>query len=485
MKKPNSKIEKVSGFSLVEAILSLAIFMLMATALVGALFYGAQSPQVAGANSRALLLAEEGLEAARNLRDISYAGLAAGTYGLAPAGGIWTLSAAPDINGIFERHLDIADIDATHKIVTSTVSYKTSASGTSTVSLATYLTNWRRAVSAHGNWASSSLEASFDLTSANSGNTTANGISITYSGNYVYLGRNLSAGREFYIFDVSSTSDPTLVGQAEMTGSPNSLAVVGNYVYAATTDDNGELAIINISNPSAPTVSIFNLNNANSGNNKADGLSIATDGSYLYLGRTNSGGREFFIFDLVDPANPALVGQLVLSGNPNYLAVSNNYVFVASSDDNSEFQVIDVSNKAAPFLAAVLNLNSGNDKADGLSISYDSGYAYLGRANSAAPEYYSIDVAAPAAPVIFGTLEIGANVSSVHFDPASKYSFLVTAGTTNNFGVIDNADPASPAILGQLSIAITANELAYSPTLDRVFIASSADTQELQIIKPQ
>jgi len=480
----NVKNKAVSGFSIIEALLSLAVFMLIAAALVGALSYGVQSPQVAGASSRALLLAEEGLEAARNLRDTSYAGLTAGTYGLAPAGGIWTLSGTSDTNGIFERHLDIADIDATHKIVTSTVSYKTSASGTSTVALATFLTNWRRAVASHGNWASSSLEASFDLTSANSGNTTANGLSIAAANNYVYLGRNLSAGREFYVFDVSSTSHPTLVGQAEMTGSPNGLAVVGNYVYAASTDDNGELAIINISNPALPTVSVFNLNKGNSGNNNNDALSIATDGSYLYLGRIN-GGREFYIFDLVNPANPALIGQLDLNGNPNAIAVSGNYAYVASSDNASELQVIDISNKAAPFLADPYNLNSGNDGADGLSISYGDGYVYLGRANSAAPEYYVIDVSTPTVPVLSGTLEIGANVSSVYFDSASKYSFLVTAGATNNFAAIDNATPASPAILDQLSIAITPNELIYSPALDRVFIASSADTQELQIIKPQ
>lgn len=480
----NSKNKAVSGFSLIEALLSLAVFMLMAAALVGALSYGVQSPQVAGANSRALLLAEEGLEAARNLRDTSYAGLTAGTYGLAPAGGIWTLSGTSDTNGIFERHLDIADVDATHKIVTSTVSYKTSASGTSTVTLATFLTNWRRAVASHGNWASSSLEASFDLTSVNSGNTTANGISIAYSGDYVYLGRNLSGGSEFYVFDVSSTSNPTLVGQAAMSGSPNSLTIVGNYVYSATTDNKGELAIINISNPAAPTVSVFDLANANSGNNNNDGLAIATDGSYLYLTRIN-GGREFYIFDLVDPANPALIGQLDLSGNPNAIVVSGDFAYIASSDNASELQVVNISTKTAPFLAGAFNLNSGNDGADGLAISYGNGYVYLGRANSAAPEYYVIDVSTPTAPVLSGTLEIGANVSFVYFDLASNYSFLVTAGTTNNFAAIDNANAALPAILDQLSLMVTPNELVYNPALDRVFIASSADTQELQIIKPQ
>jgi len=146
----NNIFNEKSGFSLVEAILSLAIFALLVTALVGALSYGVQSPQIAGAHSRALLLADEGLEAARNIRDTSYAGFTAGTYGLAPIGGIWTLSGIADSVGIFYRHLDIASLDSNRKIVTSTVEYSTKPGVTSTVSLATYITNWRRTVSALG-----------------------------------------------------------------------------------------------------------------------------------------------------------------------------------------------------------------------------------------------------------------------------------------------------------------------------------------------
>lgn len=144
------KIKSNIGFSLIEAILSLAIFMLVVTGVIAALTYGVQSPQVAGAHSRALLLAEEGLEAARNLRDSSYAGLTVGTSGLTPVSGAWTLSGVADSVGIFYRHLDVASVDANRKIVTSTVSYSTKPGVTSTVSIATYITNWRRVVATLG-----------------------------------------------------------------------------------------------------------------------------------------------------------------------------------------------------------------------------------------------------------------------------------------------------------------------------------------------
>ncbi|MFA5047432.1 MAG: prepilin-type N-terminal cleavage/methylation domain-containing protein [Patescibacteria group bacterium] len=479
-----SRNKKRAGFSLIEAILSLAVFMILATALAGALSYGRESPQIAGAHSRALLLAEEGLEATRHLRDGAYTNIPAGTHGLVSVGGVWTLSGASDTVGIFKRHLDITDLDANRKVVTSTIIYSTKAGVTSTVSLVTCLTNWHRR-SGWGNWASSSLESSFNFTSANSGNATANGLSIAFTGNYVYLGRALSGGRELYIFDVSIPASPTLVGQADLSGNPNDLVVVGNYVYAASADNNGELAVINISNPASPVVNYIDLTNSNSGNESADALSISSDGGYLYLGRANNSGREFYIFDVSIPASPTLVGQLALKGNPNDLAVSGNYVYIASSDNSSELQVINIADKSAPILAGTLNLNSGNNAADGLSMVYSSSTVFLGRASSAAPEYYIINVSTPAAPSLSGTLEIGAKIDSLCYDPASNYSFLATASSGGAFKVVDNTIGAAPSILGQVNILVAPKELIYDSILDRVFIASTANTQELQIIKPQ
>ena len=145
---PDKNSNNLSGFSLVEAVLALGIFMLIAAVLVGAFAFAVQSVQVAGANSRAMLLAEEGLEAARSLRDTSYSSLTAGTYGLTAAG-VWALSGTSDNNGIFNRHLDVADSGSYTKIITSTVSYNTGL-GTSTFSLTTQLTNWQRTIAALG-----------------------------------------------------------------------------------------------------------------------------------------------------------------------------------------------------------------------------------------------------------------------------------------------------------------------------------------------
>ncbi|MFA5125033.1 MAG: type II secretion system protein [Patescibacteria group bacterium] len=133
-----------SGFNLVEAILSVAVFGLMITALVGAWLYGQQSTAIAGQRSRAIFLAEEGLEATRNLRDANFSNLTAGSHGLVIAGNVWTFSGVSDlIDSYYRRQISIRPIDANRFQVTSTVAWQQTQQRWATITLATYLTNWQ------------------------------------------------------------------------------------------------------------------------------------------------------------------------------------------------------------------------------------------------------------------------------------------------------------------------------------------------------
>lgn len=63
------------GFSPVELLLAATVFGLLVTALTGALIYGRESTAASGDRDRAVLLAEEGLEATRNIANASFANL--------------------------------------------------------------------------------------------------------------------------------------------------------------------------------------------------------------------------------------------------------------------------------------------------------------------------------------------------------------------------------------------------------------------------
>ena len=131
------------GFSLVEVILSSAVFVLLVTALVGAYLYGQESTALAGNRVRAAMLADEGLEAARNIRDAGFSNLIDGTYGLTISGNQWNLSGLNDVTDIFTRQITISTVDSETKQLLSAVSWQQNPSRTGSVTHTTRFTNWQ------------------------------------------------------------------------------------------------------------------------------------------------------------------------------------------------------------------------------------------------------------------------------------------------------------------------------------------------------
>ena len=124
-------------------LLSVSVFALIVTALVGGLIYGQQSTALSGARARAAMLADEGLEAVRNIRDENFSNLTDGTFGLAITGNQWNLSGASDTTDIFTRTITISAVDANRKMVTSAVTWQQNPQRSGLAQTVTYLTNWR------------------------------------------------------------------------------------------------------------------------------------------------------------------------------------------------------------------------------------------------------------------------------------------------------------------------------------------------------
>ena len=64
--------------------------------MVGVLMYSNKASQFAGSKQRAVFLAEEGIEAVRNIRDEAFINLNDSTYGRGITGNTWSLSGAND-----------------------------------------------------------------------------------------------------------------------------------------------------------------------------------------------------------------------------------------------------------------------------------------------------------------------------------------------------------------------------------------------------
>jgi len=135
-------LKSQKGQSLVEVLIALGVFVL-GIATIGFLVLDANVSTRQGVErTQATLLAKEGLEAARSIRDADFDNLTAGTHGIALAGNQWTLFGTSDTQDQFTRSVVIEDTGVKEKKATVNVDWQFSAQRSNSVSLVTYLTDW-------------------------------------------------------------------------------------------------------------------------------------------------------------------------------------------------------------------------------------------------------------------------------------------------------------------------------------------------------
>lgn len=460
----NNKTIKI-GFSLVEAILAGALFLILSLSLVSAILYGQEGMALAGKRSRAVYLAEEGLEAVRNIQAESFSNLTAGTYGLATSSGRWSFLGSSDAVGIFSRQIVISDIDSQKKSVSVGVSWSENAQRSDTVNLSTTLTNWRALTI--GNWANpNTLDSSLDL----SGNN--DGWRVAVSGNYAYVVR-ITNTANFAVIDISNPAAPALVSNITIPGNLRDVAVAGNYAYVASSNGNREMMIYDISNPAAPT--LVSSYNASGG---ADAYSVAVLGTVAYLGRATGGDPEFSALNVSNPASVSLLGTIQLTGTVNEIALSGNYAYLASSNTAQELQVVNIANPASMSLVGTYNAagnGTGNDVAlsgNVLSLALSTNSVAL------------LNITTPSSPALYSSVAIGGSATGVSLGNNGTYLFVSSANGAAELQVFDISNPAVSVLVGDYNAASVANDVAYDSNYDRACLTTINDSAELIIIAP-
>lgn len=458
---------KNHGFSLVEVLLAVSVFGLMVTGLIGGLIYGQQSTQLAGQRVRAVMLADEGLEAVRNIRDANFANLADGTYGLTTTGNQWNLSGSSDTTDIFTRAVTISTVDTNRKSITSSVAWQQNVQRGGLVSLATRLSYWMKVV---GSWASPTQAASIDL----SGNQ--DGVKVQVQGNYAYLVRS-NASNNFVVIDVTNPSAPSTLSTISITGKPTNIYVSGNYAYVTSNDNSQELQIIDISSPSSP--SVVGSYNA-SGNADANGVYVV--GNTAYVVRANSANAEFSIVNVTNHSSPAELGTLDLGAVGYEVVVSGNYAYAASGSNSQEVQVVDISSPSAPFLSGPgMNLSSNTDAT---TIAFSGTTLFVGQGTT----LYDISVSNPLLPVNLGSISTSDTLSDIalNLGNGGTYVYIATTDNSLEFQVIDVTTPATPVLLGSVNTPGNDNlsGIAYDATLDRAFGVGAGDANEFLVFSP-
>ena len=209
------------------------------------------------------------------------------------------------------------------------------------------------------------------------------GKDMAIAGNYCYLPR---AYHGLGFVNIENPENPFPVDTINVVGGLTEISVMGNIALGYRSDffsnENNVATIINLNNPSTPTISgVYNtgpgcifhdaliwgnyvyigaeaqpniriVNIEDTGNPvqvnaMLDGHGIVRHGMctqdhYLFV---NAGA--FYILDLINPASPQIVSQLPISAD--ILSVTGRYAFLAKNDS---LMVVDISDVSNPILCA-------------------------------------------------------------------------------------------------------------------------------------
>ncbi|HSX16466.1 MAG TPA: hypothetical protein VLF40_06775 [Candidatus Saccharimonadales bacterium] len=447
------------GFSVVEVLLATTLFGFLVVAVIGAVIYGRASAANAGERMRATQIADEGVEVLRNLRDGSFTNLNAGTYGLQQSGGQWSLSGTSDTTGIFTRTLTITNTDGNRRAVTVTVTWP-QGSSTAQLSVSSELTNWA---------------AVFNSWSGYDAPGTDDALKVASSGHYVYLVRGGSSSPNFLVIDVANPTLPTLVASLTLAGSPTNITLSGNTAFVANSDRNNILQIINISSPTAPSLTKTFSGCAGS----AGALGIAVDSNLVYLGRSANGGNaELCIVDVSSLSSPTLAASY--SNNVNmyaiYIPSPGNDAYIATSSDTQEIIAVQTQKPKTGQFDYSYDLTG---TADAMNLAGFGNNLLVGRGST----LYALDHINQKTLSVSGSIAISGTgvINDIALNPSNTTAYLAATSSSAEFQIVNISSLTSMSIVKTTDVPAVLNGLSYVTSNNRVAAASASDTQELML----
>lgn len=465
MPKVWSATKHQQGFSLVEVLLAAVVFGFLVTGLLGAIVYGRASSAGAGDRRRAVFLAEEGVEATRNIAAAAYANLVDGTYGLTQTGNQWVLSGSSDISGIYTRQVVIATAGTNRKSVTSTVTWPQSGGTTSSVTLTSRLVNWPAATKL---WTNAIVAGSTDLTGTN------NAIKTDTVGNFAYTVLNATTNN-FVITNVANPAAPATVSTITLAGTPTNIFVSGNYAYITNISDTAELQVVDISVPATPVLKA-SVDMVGTGN----GQGVYVSGNFAYVVRASdatANANELTVVNITTPITPTVVGGYNDNIAMNEIVVLGTNAYIATSVTTREMIVVNVSVPSAPSLT---NSYDAPTALAALTIAGFGNTVLLGTGTT----LDTINVTNPSVPALLGSFTAAGTINDVDYDLTNQFAFLGTAATAAEFQVVNIATLTALTLAKTVDVTGTTGTIggvSYNASLDSVVAAGASDTQELLV----
>ncbi|MEI7578475.1 MAG: hypothetical protein WCJ58_00370 [bacterium] len=265
---------------------------------------------------------------------------------------------------------------------------------------------------------------------------------------YAYLGTaGSTTGNPLTKVKILGVDPPTIAIEGTFNGyTVNDIFVLGNYAFLATTDDNKEVVIVDISKTPYSEVGYFNASGT------TDGSSVYVEGTTGYLAQ----GRYVRSFNLnAYTGSRTALGSVSVSwiiGTVSHVIVKNQYIYAALDWDWYELAIINATNPANMSVISQTSVN--NQQVYDLWLSDDGNRVYLGTtASGSENEFFIFDTATKTGtrPVIASVDTNGTTVQGIAVVASGNVAILAGTGG-EEYQVYNISDERHPTRCGGLQI---------------------------------
>jgi hypothetical protein len=195
---------------------------------------------------------------------------------------------------------------------------------------------------------------------------------------YISSDSNTASDPDLYVIDIRNATSATSISSINTGPGIASIVLAGKRVFAAATSMVGQLHIIRYDTLAKPTIEMkFRLPLPYATATPPLASSIFYLNNQVYLGTEKWDGPEFSIFDVMNPANPILVGIYETGTKINDIYIRNSDAYVATADEKqmrkltiSDLHNVQLIDSISP---------SGWERQEGNALSYFEDTLRLGR----------------------------------------------------------------------------------------------------------
>jgi len=279
---------------------------------------------------------------------------------------------------------------------------------------------------------------------------------------------NDPGGQEFLIYSLANPASPSLISATELGANGKKIFVAGGYAYVATSDDNQEVKIYNITDPTAP-LPISNINLAGS----VDATNLTVSGNRLYVIRALDGTeKEFSTINITNPASPTLVSAQDFSDTISDIYLDGRYVYLSTHIDSQEVIVVDLTIEyPADNIVATYDI-SGSENATSIFYQYPNIYV-----SSAVNKIFILEAETPQSISELSQFNIN-NIGDIYI--ADNKGFFVDNISGQGLYIYDLSNPATPSPIG--THAIGANSQAILTVGSYAYALTQSNSRELIVV---